>query len=291
MDDENAVIDAWRERMQEWDRFMAELRGGEGGHGHGGHGGHGQAQGQGGRQATFIHKPLDPRRTNDPVLNGILDLVSADDEVLDVGGGSGRYAIPLALRTKHVTVIEPSDDSVELLKERMAEFGIENITVVNEAWEDVPSPAADVALCSLVLHHVLDAAPFVRKMQQYAKERVVIVEMMETPGAIEMPFYERVHGAAPTPLPGLPKILELLWALEIYPDVTMVEPETAVLDTDRDGVLDHLRRRLSVEEGSEADHRLQAAANELLVDIPEGLSVRNAAMRRSAIVSWNPARA
>ena len=278
----NTVIDAWRERMQEWDRFMAELRGGEGGHG--------QAQGQGGRRTTFIHKPLDPRRTDDAALNGILDLVSGDDEVLDVGGGSGRFAIPLALRTKHVTVVEPSEDSVDLLNERAAEFGIENITVVNEAWEDVPEPAADIVLCSLVLHHVLDAADFVTKLQQHARDRVVIVEMMETPGAIEMPFYERVHGATPTPLPGLPKILELLWALDIYPDVTMVEPETAVLDTDRDGVIEHLRRRLSVDEGSEADDRLQAAANDLLVDIPEGLTVRGAAPRRSAIISWTPTR-
>ena len=276
----NTVIDAWRERMQEWDRFMAELRGGEGGHG--------QAQGQGGRRTTFIHKPLDPRRTDDAALNGILDLVSGDDEVLDVGGGSGRFAIPLALRTKHVTVVEPSEDSVDLLNERVAEFGIENITVVNEAWEDVPEPAADIVLCSLVLHHVLDAADFVTKLQQHARDRVVIVEMMETPGSIEMPFYERVHGATPTPLPGLPKILELLWALDIYPDVTMVEPETAVLDTDRDGVIEHLRRRLSVDEGSEADDRLQAAANDLLVDIPEGLTIRGAAPRRSAIISWTP---
>lgn len=283
----NTVIDAWRERMQEWDRYMAELRGGEGGHGHGGHG---QTQGHGGRRTTFIHKPLDPRRTDDAVLNSILDLVSVDDEVLDVGGGSGRFAIPLALRTKHVTVVEPSEDSVELLNERVADFGIENITVINEPWEDVPEPEADIVLCSLVLHHVLEAAPFVRKMQQHAKERVAIVEMMETPGAIEMPFYERVHGSAPTPLPGLPKILELLWALEIYPDVTMVEPETAVLDTARDGALEHLRGRLAVEEGTEEDERLRAAADDLLVDIPEGLTVRGAAPRRSAIISWQTAR-
>ena len=70
----------------------------------------------------------------------------------------------------------------------------------------------------------------------------------------------------------------------------MVEPETAVLDTDRDGVIEHLRRRLSVDEGSEADDRLQAAANDLLVDIPEGLTVRGAAPRRSAIISWTPTR-
>ena len=68
---------------------------------------------------------------------------------------------------------------------------------------------------------------------------------------MERPFYERVHGSAPTPLPGLPKVLELLWALEIFPDVTMLSPETALLDTDREGALEHLRRRLSVEEGNE----------------------------------------
>ena len=140
-------------------------------------------------------------------------------------------------------------------------------------------PTADIVLCSLVLHHVPDAAPFVTKLQKHARERVVIVEMMETPGAVEMPFYERVYGSAPTPLPGLPKVLELLWALEIFPDVTMVEPETAVLDTDRDGALEHLRRRLSVEEGTEADERLLAASDELLVDIPEGLTVRGALTR------------
>ena len=82
----------------------------------------------------------------------------------------------------------------------------------------------------------------------------------------------------------------MLWALEIYPDVTMVEPETAVLDTDREGAPEHLRRRLSVEEGTDADERLRAAMDELLVDIPEGLTVRGAAPRRTAIVSWSPDR-
>lgn len=281
----NTVIEAWREQMQAYDRYMAALRGDEHERGHG----HGHGNGR--QRFTYTSRPLDPFRTDDPVVNALLNILGTAAEVLDVGGGSGRLALPLATRAKQVTVVEPSEESVELLNERAAEAGITNITVINEPWEDVREPTADIVLCSLVLHHVPDAAPFVKKLQKHARDRVVIVEMMETPGAVEVPFYERVYGSAPTPLPGLPKVLELLWALEIYPDVTMVEPETAVLDTDRAGVLEHLRRRLSVEEGSEADDRLQAAANELLVDIPEGLSVRNAAMRRSAIVSWDPARA
>ena len=286
----NTVIDAWREQMQAYDRYMAALHGNGDEHGHG-HS-HGQGHGSGGspQRFSYTNKPLDPFRTDDPVVNAISAFLGTDAEILDVGGGSGRLALALATRAKHVTVVEPSEDSVELLNTRAAEAGITNITVINEPWEDVQEPTADIVLCSLVLHHVMDAAPFVTKLQKHARSRVAIVEMMETPGAVEMPFYERVHGSAPTPLPGLPKVLELLWALDIFPDVTMVGPETAVLDTDREGVLEHLRRRLSVEEGTEADERLLAAADELLVDIPEGLTVRGAAPRRSAIVSWSPER-
>ena len=283
------VIDAWREQMEAYDRYMAALRGDGDAQGHGhGHGGHGGGDGR--QRFTYTNRPLDPYRTDDPVVNALFDIVSKDTEVLDVGGGSGRLAMPLATRAKRVTVVEPSEDSVELLKSRAAEAGIADITVINEPWEDVHEPSADVVLCSLVLHHVADAAPFVRKLQKHARDRVVIVEMMETPGAVEMPFYERVHGSAPTPLPGLPKVLELLWALDIFPDVTMLSPETATLDTDREGALEHLRRRLSVEEGTEADDRLRAAADDLLVDSPEGLTVRGVAPRRTAIISWKPER-
>ena len=278
----NTVIDAWRERMDAYNRYMAELRGDDHGHGHG--------HGSGPQRFTYTNRPLDAYRTDDPVVNALFAIPGTDAEVLDVGGGSGRLALPLATRAKQVTVVEPSEDSVELLNTRASEAGITNITVINEAWEDLHELSADIVLCSLVLHHVLDAAPFVRKLQKHARERVVIVEMMETPGATEMPFYERVYGSAPTPLPGIPKVLELLWALEIFPDVTMISPETAVLDTGRDGALEHLRRRLSVEEGSDEDERLQAAMGELLVDTPEGLSVRGVAPRRSAIISWRPTR-
>ena len=114
--------------------------------------------------------------------------------------------------------------------------------------------------------------------------------MMETPGALEIPFYERVHGSAPTPLPGLPDVLRLLWALDIFPDVAMLTSETAVLDNDRGAAMEQLRRRLGVEEGTEADARLLAAADELLENTPEGYTVKGVSPRRTAMVTWTPAR-
>ena len=203
-------------------------------------------------------------------------------------GGAGRYALALATRARHVTVVEPSEDSVELLKERAAEAGLTNITVINESWEEAEAPSADVVLCSMVLHHVAAAVPFVTRMQKHARDRVVLVEMMETPGAIEIPFYQRVHGWAPAPLPGLPMVLGLLWAMDVFPDVTMLSAEAAVLDTDRYAAMEQLRRRLAVEEGSEADQRLRAAVDDLLEETPAGMVVRGMAPRRQALISWRP---
>ena len=219
------VIHAWRDRILAHERDASALRGGSGGHGHA-HGGHDHHTPGGHGGFTYSNRPLDPRRTDDPVLNALCAALPPNAAVLDVGGGAGRYALPLAARARRVTVVEPSADSCETLRSRAAEAGIANIDVIAEPWEDAETPAADLVLCSLVLHHVPDAEPFVAKLQAHAAGSVVIVEMMETPGALEIPFYRRVHGTAPTPLPGLPQVLDLLWAMDIYPDVSMLPPET-----------------------------------------------------------------
>ena len=274
----NSVIDAWHDQILAHERDVAALRGD----------GHEHDQGHGHRSFGHANRPLDPYRADDQVLNSLYTSLSTDADVIDVGGGAGRFALALATRAKHVTVVEPSADSVELLRTRAAEAGLANVTVVNEPWEDAEAPSADMVLCSLVLHHVTDAGPFVAKMQEHARDRVVVVEMMETPGALEVPFYERVFGSAPTPRPGLPNVLGLLWAMDIFPDVAMLSPEAAVLDTDRDAALEQLRRRLTVKEGTEADKRLRAAADDLLGETPEGLTVRGVAPLRQAIVTWRP---
>ncbi len=269
-----SAIESWREQILKYDREAEERRGG--GHGHG-------------RRPVYASRPMDPYRTDDPVVNGLFEFVNEDTEVLDVGGGAGRLALPLATRARRVTVVDPSEDSVELLKSRIAEAGLTNVTVINEGWEDADVPPADLVLCSLVLHHQLEAVSFVAKIQEHARDRVVILEMMQTPGAVDRPFQERVYGAALTPLPGIPKLLALLWEMEIFPDVSMFSPVTPVLETDRDSVHDFMRRRLSVEEGTEEDERLQAAMEDLLEDIPEGITVRGVAPHRPGLITWQPA--
>ena len=188
----HTVIEAWREQILAHERDMQALRGN--GHEHG----HGQGRPGG---FGYANRPLDPYRTDDAALNGLFAALGSGTEVLDVGGGAGRFALPLARRAKRVTVVERSEDSLELLKCRAAEAGITNISIINESWEDAQAPMADMVLCSLVLHHVPEVVPFVWKLQDHTTDQVVLVEMTETPGAVDPPILRagiRLVSIAPT---------------------------------------------------------------------------------------------
>src|SRR5438034_4539174 len=65
----------------------------------------------------------DPRRRDDPVVNLLAEWITPETTVLDVGGDAGRYALPLALRCRRVTVVEPSPSMVAQLREGAKEAG------------------------------------------------------------------------------------------------------------------------------------------------------------------------
>ena len=148
-----SALTVWLNEINAHERETAAIRGDEAGHGHG----HRHGHGGGGNRAPARRD--DPDRADDPVLNALYEVVDASTTVLDVGGGSGRFAIPLASRAKHVTVVEPSVGSMEELESIAAERGITNITAVASDWDVSEVEPADIVLCSVVLHHVPDAEP------------------------------------------------------------------------------------------------------------------------------------
>lgn len=84
-------------------------------------------------------------------------------QVLDVGGGTGGFAVPLAQAGHRVTVLEPSPDALAALARRVAEAGVgaqvravqgdaDNITSVT------PAGQFDLVLCHGVLEYTDDPA-------------------------------------------------------------------------------------------------------------------------------------
>jgi len=83
--------------------------------------------------------------------------------VLDAGGGTGGFAVPLAELGHHVTVVDPSPDSLAALERRAAETGTsDRVRAVQgdvAGLVDVAAPASvDLVLCHSVLEVVDDPA-------------------------------------------------------------------------------------------------------------------------------------
>jgi SAM-dependent methyltransferase len=78
-------------------------------------------------------------------------------EVVDVGAGTGGFAVRLAKLGHHVTVVDPSPDALAGARWRAAELGVTLTAVQGEASEVaglVGDGAADLVVCHNVLEYV-----------------------------------------------------------------------------------------------------------------------------------------
>ena len=80
-------------------------------------------------------------------------------EVVDVGGGTGGFAVPLAQLGHRVVVVDPSPDSLASLERRAAEAGVGDLVSARQGDVDtlgdaIDAEQADVLLC----HDVLEVA-------------------------------------------------------------------------------------------------------------------------------------
>jgi S-adenosylmethionine-dependent methyltransferase len=86
--------------------------------------------------------------------------------VLDVGGGSGMFAVPLARLGHDVTVVDPSADALATLRRRADTAGVGSLVhdlqgdgdLLHEVLAAAGSDGFDLALCHYVLEVVDDPA-------------------------------------------------------------------------------------------------------------------------------------
>jgi S-adenosylmethionine-dependent methyltransferase len=101
------------------------------------------------------------------VLRAELDEATRPLTVLDVGGGTGGFAVPLATAGHRVTVVDASPDALAALTRRAAEAGVaDRVRAVQgdgDALAELVAPeSADVVLCHSLLEVVDDPGTVVK---------------------------------------------------------------------------------------------------------------------------------
>ena len=142
-----------------------------------------------------------------------------EDVFLDVGGGAGRVALPLALRCREVTTVDASPGMGAEFTAAAAEAGISNARFVHANWLEAEGFQGDVALTSNVTYFVREIVPFITKLASAARRRVMITVWSVANPNQNAALFHLVYGEEPVGVPGYRELLPVLWELDILPDV------------------------------------------------------------------------
>ena len=156
--------------------------------------------------------------------------------------------MPLALRCRQVTAVEPSPSMVDVLESQAREHGIANLSVVQSRWEDAEVEAADVTLSVHVLYVIQEIELFIRKMEAHSRVKALVALYEAAPQSQIYSLWEQIHGSKRLALPSAPHFREVLDEMEVdYSENRLPAPSPRGFDSP-EHALEQIGRRLYLAE-------------------------------------------
>lgn len=223
----------------------------------------------------------------DPFLRELRRVTDRGTTAIDVGAGTGRFALALAGGVGQVTAVDPSAGMLAVLRRDAEQMDVANVTTVRSTWEKAATQGADVVFSAFVLSLVPDARRFVSKLDGAAREHVVLYLGAYCADAVLDPLWRHFHGAPRTPGPSYLDALAVLHELGIAPQLKVVEVANRRRFATIDEAVEHYRDWLLLDDTPDVREELAGLLATWLVG-------RRGALRSplrttpAAIVSWRP---
>jgi len=152
--------------------------------------------------------------------------ITEKSRVLDIGAGPGTLAIPFAKKAAHVTAVEPAEGMCAVMREKMTELGVNNITVVQKRWEEAEvardlEPPYDVVVASFSLG-MYDIRDAIEKMIQVSSRYIYLYHFAgeSTWSRQWKDLWPRLHGREYISGPMSDVLYNVLYQMGIYPNIT-----------------------------------------------------------------------
>jgi SAM-dependent methyltransferase len=149
-----------------------------------------------GRAEGFNDRVLARSSEPDLVRDFVLGSVQAGSTVLDIGAGTGGWAIPLAARAARVTALDSSASMLAVLRRNIAGAAVTNIDIVAGSWPDVRVADHDFSLAAHSVYGSADLPRFVEHMMAVTRRTCFLL--------VRMPEATGVMAAAAARLWGIP---------------------------------------------------------------------------------------
>ena len=160
------------------------------------------------------------------VLDRVRSLVPANASVLDVGAGTGLFALALASHASTVTALDYSPAMLAVLERKLLQQpAIANVRPILARWEDALVEPHDVVLAANALYRTVDLRLALAKMVAVARQRGIIIWSVGRQDAPQHTLRERVQPGHYRPGPDYVHVVEALFDLDIFAHVEIIQAD------------------------------------------------------------------
>jgi 2-polyprenyl-3-methyl-5-hydroxy-6-metoxy-1,4-benzoquinol methylase len=238
------------------------------------------------RRARRYHESTKDTVVNDPLFKRLRAVITPQTSVLDVGAGSGRFALALAPLAKQIIAVEPNAAMLDYLRLDAQSLNLTNISYSQNIWQEAPADLqADIVLCSHVLYPIRDIVPFLTKLQ-HAARLACYIYMRATPiDALTALLWKHFHGDDRRYPPGYIHVLDILYEMGIYANVEVVSLPPSLRYPSLDVAVEELSELLILPGDEKTHEELRRLLVGWLVE-REGMLVMPPHEMACAIMSW-----
>jgi len=224
---------------------------------------------------------------HDPMMCRLRAVLGPTSTVIDIGSGTGRFALRLAPHVAEVTAVDESEDNLIQLRHHAARLGVRNIRTIRGRWGDVEVDCADVAYSSYVLPLVEDGAGFLAKLDRAAGRLALVYFAAVNPDSLFDPFWCFYHGETRNAGASYLDAEAVLAELGVPPDIEIVEVPIQTRFTSLAQATDEIGEYLVLPATDDVRTALQNQLARWLV--AEGGTLRPPMKTYPAvIISWHP---
>lgn len=177
--------------------------------------------------------------------------------IVDIGAGTGVFAIPLAKNAGKVVAVEPSEGMLDILRKKAEDEGLTNIEYINKRWEDVTTSELlringgkyDAVICSHALYYITDMHHSLRKMGDISSGSVHLL----TGGSHNINsqdhsrLWARIHGKPAPAYPDYSCLYMVIREIGLHPNIEMLNACAKRHITSMDDLYDRWKEYLEID--------------------------------------------
>jgi SAM-dependent methyltransferase len=209
-----------------------------------------------------------------------------DATVIDIGAGTGAWAVLLSRSAKKVTAIEPSAEMRQILNENIKNEGVNNVEVIEKLWPVPDMETHDFSLASHSVYGCEDLQGFINAMTETTGNTCFMLLRAPDHNGLMSMAATRILGQ-PNDSPNFQVAYNAMLQMGMFPNVLMEEkgmwPRWS--DNNFEEAFERIRERFGLEKDSDHDPFLSALLKEHLEEKDDKLQWPSEL--RTGLVYWN----